>query len=184
LGELHPKFIDLQRAVALAGDAIAREEAILDGADRLRGLVQCGSISLQDAVDGLLDIGRANSLLTGDIEAEIGHRLRGEIDAWRAAAVKDHRNRPPTRSDAPASLSDYAAWAEFDRCERERPAPPTPRQRPTLQVTVQAILYAVSKRGLAALKEPAVRKRAERCDAAAREQINQRIARLLAKGEI
>ena len=94
LGELHPKFLDVRRTVARSGDAIAREEAILDAAGRLRGPVQCGSISLQDAIDDL-DIGRANSLLTSAIEAEIGHRLRGEIDGWRKAAVHDRASGLP-----------------------------------------------------------------------------------------
>jgi hypothetical protein len=158
-GELHPAFISTQRDVA-----IAKKSVILDGADQLHLLNRAGEIKLQDAVDGLCDIARNHGL--------------------RDAAVKDHRNRPPTRSDAPAGLSDEAAWAEFDRRERDRPAPPPQRPRPTPQVTVEAIMVAIRDRGLAALKEPAVRDRVQRCDMAARDQINQRIERLLARGEI
>jgi hypothetical protein len=52
------------------------------------------------------------------------------------------------------------------------------RQRPTPQTTVEAIMYCVRERGLAALKEPANQERLSRCDAAARQQINERIERL------
>ena len=53
-----------------------------------------------------------------------------------------------------------------------------PRQRPTPQVTVEGILYSVRERGLGALKEPDNIERLSRCDAAARKQINQRIAKM------
>jgi hypothetical protein len=50
--------------------------------------------------------------------------------------------------------------------------------RPTPQVTIEAILYCVRERGLAALQEPANLKSLSRCDEAARAQINKRIAKL------
>jgi hypothetical protein len=43
---------------------------------------------------------------------------------------------------------------------------------------VEAVMLAVRERGLAALKEPATVERLERCDAAARAEINQRIEKL------
>jgi len=55
-----------------------------------------------------------------------------------------------------------------------------PEDRPTPQVTVEAIFHAVRERGLAVLKEPATRERLARCDAAALEQIDPRISRLKA----
>jgi hypothetical protein len=55
-----------------------------------------------------------------------------------------------------------------------------PENRPTPQVTVEAIWQAVRERGLSALNEPATRKRLARCDAAALAQIDQRITRLKA----
>jgi hypothetical protein len=58
------------------------------------------------------------------------------------------------------------------------------RSQATPQTTVDAILVAVGARGLATLQEPAVRERVFRCDASARQQINEGIERLLAKGEI
>jgi hypothetical protein len=141
------------------------------------------------------------------------HRLRGEVGGWRDAGQEYHKNRGPARTDAPTSLSDNRTWGAFDRRATGTPVPDdrigrdgklrrlleqsvsldtaywaiqaeAERLRGTAQSTVEAILCAVSQRGLAALQEPAVRERAERCDAAAREQINQRIARLPAKGGI
>jgi hypothetical protein len=52
------------------------------------------------------------------------------------------------------------------------------RRRPTPQTTIEAILYCVRERGLKALREPANIERLARCDADAKAQINQRIAKL------
>ena len=54
----------------------------------------------------------------------------------------------------------------------------------TPAVTVEAVIYCIRTRGLAALKEPNVIERLNRCDTAARAQINQRIERLREKGEL
>ena len=56
------------------------------------------------------------------------------------------------------------------------------RQRPTPQSTIEAIMYCVREGGLAAMKEPANQERLSRCDAAARQQINERIERLKIRG--
>jgi hypothetical protein len=53
-----------------------------------------------------------------------------------------------------------------------------PCNRPTPAVVVEAVMLAVRERGLAALREPATIERLERCDAAARTEINQRIEML------
>jgi hypothetical protein len=53
-----------------------------------------------------------------------------------------------------------------------------PRNRPTPNVVVEAIMLTVRERGLVALKEPATVERLKRCDAAARAEINQRIEKL------
>jgi hypothetical protein len=55
--------------------------------------------------------------------------------------------------------------------------------RPTPQVTIEAIVHSVRERGLAALKEPANIERLLRCHAHARTEINRRISRLLAAKE-
>jgi hypothetical protein len=66
------------------------------------------------------------------------------------------------------SVSLDAAWAELNDA----------RNRPTPKTTIEAVMHAVRERGLAALKEPVTAKRLESCDAAARGEIEQRIANL------
>jgi hypothetical protein len=57
-------------------------------------------------------------------------------------------------------------------------------QRGAPQSTIEAIMHAVRARGAAALKEPANIERLSRCDGAAKDEINQRIARLIAAKKI
>ena len=52
------------------------------------------------------------------------------------------------------------------------------RNRPTPRATIEAVMHAVRERGLAALKEPPTKERLDHCDATARAEIEQRIARL------
>ena len=58
------------------------------------------------------------------------------------------------------------------------------RQQRTPQTTIEAIMCTVRTRGVAALKEPANIERLSRCDGAAKDDINQRIARLIAAKKI
>jgi hypothetical protein len=48
---------------------------------------------------------------------------------------------------------------------------------------VQAVLYAVRRRGTRALKEEATRERLSRCDDAALARINEQVAKLKASGK-
>jgi hypothetical protein len=52
------------------------------------------------------------------------------------------------------------------------------RSRSTPQSTIEAVLYCVRERGLAALREPTNLERLSQCDEEARAQINERIAKL------
>ena len=52
------------------------------------------------------------------------------------------------------------------------------RRFATPQWTIEAIMWAVRDRGVAALHEPSNIERLSRCDTDARRQINERIARL------
>jgi hypothetical protein len=52
------------------------------------------------------------------------------------------------------------------------------RNRPTPKATVDAVVFAVRERRLAALREPANLERLSRCDAAARAEINKQIEKL------
>jgi hypothetical protein len=56
--------------------------------------------------------------------------------------------------------------------------PSDPRPRPTPETTIDAILYCVRQRGVAALKESANVERLSRCDDAAHAQIKKRISAL------
>ena len=53
-----------------------------------------------------------------------------------------------------------------------------PRRLTTPDSVIEAIMYCVRARGLAALKEPAIRERLKCCNRAARDEINRRIAML------
>ena len=64
------------------------------------------------------------------------------------------------------SLSFERVWNEIN----------DPRNRPTPQATIEAILLRVRERGVAALNEPENIERLQRCDDAARTQIDERIA--------
>jgi hypothetical protein len=57
-----------------------------------------------------------------------------------------------------------------------------PSRFATPQSTVDAVLYCVRTRGMAALKEPANEERLSCCDAAAMKQIRERIERMREKG--
>jgi len=59
-----------------------------------------------------------------------------------------------------------------------------PAKHPTPQSTVEAIMYSVRARGLAALKQPETVERLSRCDINALDQINDRISKLQDQGAI
>jgi hypothetical protein len=67
---------------------------------------------------------------------------------------------------------------------KDAPSRPFNRQRETPQTTIEAIMYAVRGRGVSALKDAANIERLWRCDAAARTEINERIASLIAAKSI
>jgi hypothetical protein len=66
-----------------------------------------------------------------------------------------------------------AAWSS-----RPLPGLPTPA------ALIEAVMFSVRTRGLAALREPETLVRSGRCDAAAEQQIDARIAKLIATGRI
>src|SRR5262249_42883546 len=57
------------------------------------------------------------------------------------------------------------------------------RQRPTPQSTIEAVMSCVRERGLEALEESANLERLSRCDASARAQLNDQIARLVQQND-
>jgi hypothetical protein len=75
-------------------------------------------------------------------------------------------------SQAKIKISFVTLWNYLNRPQR------------TPQTTIEAIMYVVRERGVAALKEPANIERLLLCDDAARTEINERIGRLIAAKEI
>jgi hypothetical protein len=82
----------------------------------------------------------------------------------------------------PSANRDFCRTCRaFDRkvAAAQRQSVPAAEERRTPQVTIEAIMFGVRARGLAALKEPDNLERLRRCDQRARAEINERIDRLL-----
>jgi hypothetical protein len=111
-----------------------------------------------------------------------------EGESWKRAARWYHENRQGrtliTEADPQQvrrvrrllsnDVSLHAVWRELN----------APENRPTPRTTVEAIMWCVRERGLPALKESENIERLLRCDAAAKAEINRRIAHLLAAKEM
>ena len=76
------------------------------------------------------------------------------------------RRLPPGIPPDWGKMSLDALWVQLSQARR------------TPQTTIEAIMYSVRERGIAALKEPANVERLRRCDAAALAQIDARISKL------
>jgi len=83
-------------------------------------------------------------------------------------ATREQRFATRTRRLPTADLSVDCLYAELNDAQH----------RPTPQVTIEAIMICVRKRGVAALKEPANVERLSRCDENARTEINRRITKI------
>jgi hypothetical protein len=84
----------------------------------------------------------------------------------KACAISGHHSQPSPAGDRNNISIDALCGALNTRSS-------------TPQATVEAIMFAVRERGLAALKDAANVERLVGCDQAARAQINRRIARLI-----
>jgi hypothetical protein len=98
--------------------------------------------------------------------------------SWKQAALEYHHargGRTLTVETPPESLKRLRRLMDltFEQAQRE-----ITKNRPTPPATVEAVIVTVRERGLAALKEPANVERLERCDAAAKAEIERRIAKL------
>jgi hypothetical protein len=103
-------------------------------------------------------------------------------DWWAAKAERESFDWPAVMTLALDIVSSTMFETDFERAcrlaeqQRKPPTPVKPKPRPTPQTTIEAILYCVRARGLKALEEPANVERLSRCDEAAKEQVNRRIA--------
>jgi hypothetical protein len=111
-----------------------------------------------------------------------------QCKSWKKAARWYHENRQGRTvivEHDPQELKRFRGLlsndVSLDATWRELNAP---GNRPTPQVTIEALMVAVRERGLAALKEPVNIERLLCFDAAAKTEINRRIARLVAAKEI
>jgi hypothetical protein len=73
-------------------------------------------------------------------------------------------------------------WREADRKSAERRWDPVNHRRLVPQTLIEAVMYCVRARGLAALKEPANLERLRQCDARARAEIDRRLNKLFESG--
>ncbi len=84
-------------------------------------------------------------------------------------------DKTPVRPDVGTGIKRFAAIEDPEHVRSRRGTP---------QATIDAIMYTVQARGVAALREPINIDRLSRCDAAAKDEINERIARLIATKKI
>jgi hypothetical protein len=89
----------------------------------------------------------------------------------RVCRVEARKPRPQRSPRIPANWQEMSLDALYQHFNKTRPTP---------QTTVEAILHCVRERGIKALGEPANQERLSRCDGAAREQIEARIAKMKA----
>ncbi|HEY7243371.1 MAG TPA: hypothetical protein VH678_05750 [Xanthobacteraceae bacterium] len=102
-----------------------------------------------------------------------------QSEGWKRVAEWYHRERQGRTlivETPPAKLAQLQLFmlpnVSLDRAWNQLN---NPKNRPTPQVTIEAIWIAVRERGLAALKEPDMEERLSRCDTAARTEIERRI---------
>jgi hypothetical protein len=79
------------------------------------------------------------------------------------------RGRKPDLPDRWDTMSVGSLWDALN----------APDRHATPQSTIEALMVAVRARGLAALDEAATIERVNRCDTAARAEINRRIAKII-----
>ena len=106
----------------------------------------------------------------GILEAPEAER-HWDAPSWREAAIEYHRDRPRGPAIEPERLARLrrlmADDVSLDRAWHE-----LRDNRPTPEVTVEAIRQSVRERGLKALDEPVNQERLGRCDAAARARLD------------
>src|SRR5262245_26676286 len=138
-------------------------------------LVENGTLDLGEAFDRLNDRVAAIVPMFEECPMCGGRPCRSESwcdTCW--LAEQEHRKNAKPKSKLPPSWNEMSLDALYNFINSE--------PRPTPEVTVEAIMYSVRERGVAALKEPDTRERLSRCDAQPRAEINRQIAALGIKG--
>jgi hypothetical protein len=145
---------DLDRRLAFLARSSARYE-----------LVERGCMDMEEALDGLLPD-------MADL-VDIYH-MSDTFDRLVEQLAAERRRTTPEQQGLPADWSLERVWNHYQ----------DPRNRPTPQVVVEAILCWVAERGIAALDEPKNVERISRCDDAARKQIDARVQAMISKKQI
>jgi hypothetical protein len=151
----------MSAALAVKADPVAVRRAYALAAARVAliraRLLVCEIEDAAVALDGWLIDPDAVLTWLGDLDPTPPAPDDNWGEGWREAAIEYHRLRG-------------------DRVSLVNPDPD--RKRATPEVTVEAVLHCARTRGLAALKEPKNIERLSRCDAAAKAEIDRRIAKL------
>jgi len=102
-----------------------------------------------------------------------------DAPGWREAANEYRKARGKNVSVVSLAPEGIARLRRLmdDGVSHERAWFELGRGRPTPEVTIQAIVFAVRERGMAALKKPATTRRLSHCNAAAITEIGKRIGR-------
>jgi hypothetical protein len=142
--------------------------------------IDCTSWSAPTLIAALTLRAEARTFLWAEGEIE---SIPEAVDPLQAFAVPSGLVAEIGQDSVQKVLSDaFAPYRKQESDARPDEIEQQTRRCPTPQITIEAIMYCVRERGLAALKELANRERLLRCDPAARQQINERIETLLKTG--
>jgi hypothetical protein len=166
------QFVSPLTTLAACAEVLAR---LVDGGKtRLDKAVSHLVLEIEDVLDVLDEAEVACDPWEHPGWAEAAREYRAERAGRRSDVKTEPKKLARLRRLMADDISVDRAWYELN----------DPRSRPTPQMTIEAIVYSVRERGLSALREPDNIERLSRCDAAAKEQIDGRIAKLIADGVI
>jgi hypothetical protein len=149
-------------------------DAFIERADARALLWSIGEIELQEAVDKLQHDAERCGLVDMIGQDRVQQIISDAFRPYREGASFNDVVDDVGNDRLPANWHKLSLSTLWNRLN-------DPRQYRTPQVTIEAVLYCVRERGLAALREPANIERLSRCDRAARNKINRRIVVMLGK---
>jgi hypothetical protein len=137
----------------------------------------------------------SGSITSPPITPTAGTATVADCSCWRCRLVRERWLKAQNvalrhRLDAAEQVIEQMIEEDFERStfaaacraaderHKQQETQHKPRPWPTPQTTIEAILYGVKARGLAALRELDNKRRLSMCDRAAKQQINERIAKM------
>ena len=178
----------MSAALAIAESRVDLLDAFAERAAARAYLFGAGAMELAEAVDVLQHDAERGGLVKRTGQDAIHKIIAAAFSRYREAAIMNAGAQPlpseaaerecntcgrapcPTPSFCRACRIADALAAQQRRQQRRTPEP-----RPTPQVTIEAVLYCVRSRGVAALQEPENIERLSRCDDAAIAEIERRL---------